>query len=594
MYIQLVFPQFLSEEFQKRRIGLSKYYSGILVDPILTEDYRSLKFMIFDIIKNDSEIKYIIFSTKENEIPAHTFSGNIPENILSSIDDISKSYNNITQINTQDKNILHVSMPVIDGDIGILHFGISTEEIQKSISKIKNAILILLIITMILVIIVAIPLSYNFTSPIKELSESVKKIASGNLHVRSSINKSDELGVLANSFNIMAESLQSSAITIKEKEKALINTNNFINNIINSMPSIIIGLDNQRKITHWNTFVESQTNLNFKQVKGKYVGDIFPYLKNHLNDIQLAIKEKHIIKIKRMTIDVKNEQQYLDMMIYPLNSNHIEGVILRADNVTEQVRLEESLRESEQKYRALSQELEQKVIERTADLDMINEELTDFAYIVSHDLKAPLRAVSQLTEWIVADYSKKIDEEGKKMFGLLTSRIQRMFNLIEGILHYSRIGRLKEKREIIQTETLIRETAEALSPQQNICINIDENLPEICADRIRIAQVFQNLIDNAVKFLDKPEGKIEIGYQENSGFWQFHVSDNGPGIEQEYYEKIFKIFQTLQPRDQQENTGVGLAIVKKIVEQYDGKVWLESEVGKGSTFYFTIKKIEEF
>ncbi len=448
----------------------------------------------------------------------------------------------------------------------------------------------LVLLTLSFLIVLNMVLKNKILLPIFRTKEIAEQITLGNLDIYCEVKTGDEVGELANSFNIMAENLQSSTNIIKEKERELINTNNFINNIINSMPSIIVGLDNERKVTHWNSFVEKQTNLNFKQVKGKIVSEVLPFLKNHLNDIKLAIKKKNKIRINRMTIVEKNGQQYLDMMIYPLISNHIEGVILRGDNVTDQVRLEESLRESEQKYRELNQELEQKVKERTADLDTTNNELSDFAHIVSHDLKAPLRAVGQLADWIVDDYSKKIDDEGKKMFGLLTGRVQRMYNLIEGILHYSRIGRLKEKREIIQTDELIRETTEALAPPQNICIEIEDNLPKIKADRTSITQVFQNLIGNALKYIDKPEGKIEIGCKRKGDFWQFHVSDNGPGIEQEYYEKIFKIFQTLQPRDQHESTGVGLALVKKIVEQYEGKVWLESEVGKGSTFYFTILK----
>ena len=131
-----------------------------------------------------------------------------------------------------------------------------------------------------------------------------------------------------------------------------------------------------------------------------------------------------------------------------------------------------------------------------------------------------------------------------------------------------------------------------VAPPENIEITIENELPVIECERTRIMQVFQNLLSNAVKYMDKPQGRVRIVCVEEDGFWKFGVADNGPGIEEKHFERIFKIFQTLSPRDEFESTGVGLTVIKKIVELYDGRIWVESEPGKGSTFFFTLPKKE--
>jgi len=223
-------------------------------------------------------------------------------------------------------------------------------------------------------------------------------------------------------------------------------------------------------------------------------------------------------------------------------------------------------------------------------VESINKELKDFAYIVSHDLKAPLRGIKSLVDWITTDYSDKLDDDGKEQMQLLVSRVDRMRNLIDGILRYSRVGIVQEERVAVDLNGLVPEVVDMVSPPENIEITIEGPLPVVECEKTRIQQVFQNLISNAVKYMDKPQGRIRIGCTQEDAFWKFSVCDNGPGIEKEHFEKIFKIFQTLAARDQFESTGVGLSVVKKVVEIYGGRIWVESEFGQGSTFFFTLPK----
>ncbi|MBN2008204.1 CHASE domain-containing protein [candidate division KSB1 bacterium] len=248
-------------------------------------------------------------------------------------------------------------------------------------------------------------------------------------------------------------------------------------------------------------------------------------------------------------------------------------------------------KKAEAVIRKLNDELEQRVIKRTAQLEAVNQELKEFAYIISHDLKAPLRAVSQLATWLYDDYTDKFDEQGKLKLELLIGRVRRMGQLINGVLEYSRVGRIDEQQDAIVLTELVKEIVESLAAPERITINVDSTLPVIHGSRIRITQLFQNLISNAIKFMDKPDGRINISSKESDDKWQFAVADNGPGIDKSNYQRIFQIFQTLQSRDDVECTGIGLTLVKKIVEQAGGMVWVESIPGRGSTFYFTWPKV---
>jgi two-component system sensor kinase FixL len=222
------------------------------------------------------------------------------------------------------------------------------------------------------------------------------------------------------------------------------------------------------------------------------------------------------------------------------------------------------------------------------EVESANEELKNFAYVVSHDLKAPLRAISSLAYWVSTDYADKFDDEGRENMRLLINRVRRMDGLIDGILLYSRVGRVRETIMEVDLNRLVREVTDSLAPPENISIIIETSLPTILTEPTRIQQVFQNLLSNAIKYMDKPDGRIRINCVREVDHWKFCVADNGPGIKQQHFVKIFQLFQTLAPRDRVESSGVGLALVKKIVEMYGGHVWVESTPGEGSAFFFTL------
>jgi PAS domain S-box-containing protein len=241
-------------------------------------------------------------------------------------------------------------------------------------------------------------------------------------------------------------------------------------------------------------------------------------------------------------------------------------------------------KKAEQVLEKLNHDLDSTVRE----LKRSNDELRSFAHVIAHDLKSPLRGIGALADWILRQCSDKLDEQGVKRLNLLIRRVKRLGDLIDSILRYSEIGQVVNPKQNVDVSILLAEIICEIGLPNNVEISIENKLPTLYCERVRLKQVFQNLLTNAIKYMDKPKGRIRIGCIEENGFWKFSVADNGPGIKEAYFEKIFEIFQTLAPKDQVESTGVGLTIVKKIVELYGGKVWLTSKLGEGSTFFFTL------
>jgi signal transduction histidine kinase len=234
-----------------------------------------------------------------------------------------------------------------------------------------------------------------------------------------------------------------------------------------------------------------------------------------------------------------------------------------------------------------------KLEDYTHHLERTNKELDKFASIVSHDLKAPLRAIGNLTGWIEEDAGDTLAPEVRANFNLIKQRVRRMEDLINAILDYSRADRRQGDEEPIDSMALVRESFDFIGSPENAELVIRSEMPRFVSDKTRLVQVFTNLLGNAIKYNDKPQIRIEVSCRELADGWEFSVKDNGPGIDPKYHEKIFVIFQTLNRRDDVESTGVGLAIVKKIIEDQGGRIWVESDLGQGADFRFFWPKLRK-
>ena len=222
------------------------------------------------------------------------------------------------------------------------------------------------------------------------------------------------------------------------------------------------------------------------------------------------------------------------------------------------------------------------------DLESSNEGLQEYAHIVSHDLKSPLRSISALASWMEEDFGDTLGPAGLSQLNLMQDKIASMDQLITGILRYSSIGSEKARFEICPTLKLVQQLKATIYWPEQIALRFNGIMPSINADKTQLQQLFQNLLSNAIAHMDKPKGQIEIGYNDLGDLHEFSVKDNGIGIPKAYKEKIFEIFETLESG--KGSSGIGLSIVKKIVQLHGGTIWVKSEYGAGATFYFTIKK----
>lgn len=222
------------------------------------------------------------------------------------------------------------------------------------------------------------------------------------------------------------------------------------------------------------------------------------------------------------------------------------------------------------------------------NLEKQNQALDEYAHMVSHDLKAPLRSIDTVINWCIEDNEGKIDAKSRKSLDLILFNVEKMDLLINGILNYSSIEKQESENRFLDLNRLLDEIIRSINVPENIEIKYNHQLPKVFGNHFRFQQLFQNLIQNAINYNDKEKGIISIDFVERQEEYEFAVADNGIGISDKYQHKIFDIFSKLDSNTK--STGIGLSIVKKIIDLYGGKIWLKSQETIGTTFYFTLPK----
>ena len=360
----------------------------------------------------------------------------------------------------------------------------------------------------------------------------------------------------------------------KKAEQKLLLVEDRYRTIFENSAVAITMADEQERLISWNRFTETLLGMSRQDL--------------HLRPVKLLYPIEDWEKIRACNVRQKGMQHHLEIRMVRGDGSLIDVdvslTVLKGPGgeTTGSIGVIRDITE-----RKLAEARQAGLVREVSN---INQELNDFASVVSHDLKAPLRGLKNLAHWIATDYGDKLGDVGGEQIHLLQSQVDWMYQLIEGVLEYSRVGRIREEKVWVNLDELVPKIVEMVSPPENVEVCIETALPVIQCEQTRIAQVFQNLLSNAVKFMDKPQGHVRVGCTEEDGFWKFSVADNGPGIEEKHFDKIFKIFQTLSPHNKSESTGIGLTIAKKIVGLYGGKIWLESKVGEGSIFFFTLPK----
>jgi two-component system sensor histidine kinase/response regulator len=298
--------------------------------------------------------------------------------------------------------------------------------------------------------------------------------------------------------------------------------------------------------------------------------------------------------VEERTKDLQNQLEEKRLTEEELHKSYedLEISKLATLNLLEDVKSEmENRRKAEEEILNLNKELENKVLERTSQLESANNELESFAYSVSHDLRAPLRAIDGFSKYVLDDYGKDLDANGKRLLSLIRTNTQKMDQLITDILALSRVSRSEHKlSKIDMTKMVISMYSECVNPENRTKLNFIINpLPETLGDATYLKQVWTNLISNAIKFSSKSNKPvIRVGGYTENGYNIYFIKDNGVGFNQEYAHKLYGVFQRLHKAEEFDGTGVGLAIVQRIILRHGGRVWAEGKQGEGATFYFSL------
>lgn len=357
--------------------------------------------------------------------------------------------------------------------------------------------------------------------------------------------------------------------------------------IMNSALDAIICLDIDGGVTLWNPQAEKIFGWSADEVMGKKLSNIIipdPYREMHdkgMERYKTTREGKLLNKMLELSAMRRSGEIFpIELTVLPLNQDGEDIFCAFIRDISERKQSE-----------AVLQQMNDEMSRTIAELAKSNIELEQFAYVASHDLQEPLRMVSSFLTQIDRKYGDNFDEKGRQYLNFAVDGAIRMRKIIHDLLEYSRADRLETALEPVDLNAIVSEILKVNSSeieQSHAKITVSK-LPEIRARKISMQQLFQNLINNALKYRNE-NPRIGIGSSDAGDFWQFYVSDNGLGIEQRFHDKVFVIFQRLHNREDYSGTGIGLAICKKIVESYGGRIWIESKPGEGSTFYFTIRK----
>ncbi len=472
--------------------------------------------------------------------------------------------------------------------------GFTTKDIQLAKTRIISAtITCALLLLGVLGLIIYFVINH-LIRPIQKLTVAAGKIGGGQFDYKVDKQSNDEVGLLADAFNKMAVDLKQTTTSIdnlnreiterKQAEGWLNRSLSLLNATLESTADGILVINRNGKVVSLN-----QKFLQLWHIPQSVAGSnddkiLLSYVLGQLKEPQAFLA-----KVKQLYSepDASSEDiiEFNDGRVFERHSQpqklgeEIVGRVWSFRNITEHRRAEEAINK-------LNEDLKSTVTLLTQS----NRQLREFAHLAAHDLKTPLRGIAMLAQWLADDYKEKFDDKGRQQVDQLVKRIDRIHEIIDAILLYSTLARNKDKERPVDLNELLGTVIADTKPPTSVKITISKKLPVIVCEETHLHQIFYNLLTNAVKFMDKSDGLITIDCADRKDDWVFSVSDNGPGIAPQHFERVFRLFQTLDSHEKSADIGIGLTITRKIVELYSGQIWLTSELNHGSTFFFTLPK----
>ncbi len=554
--------QALLEALESKARSIGRLIADASKDMILSYNLRALQQFQNDAI-SDRDVAFVVFLRKngkpflrdsQKELPASKMEVKLPISV--GVDTIGYVLVGMNTADLEHKaEVNRDAMNKLIDDVDDV-----ARDAQWSIVK------LIVVVTVLLLAATLAQVYYFFRSmilePVNSLREVAREVQQGNFHAKVEKCPNDELGVLAETFNNMIEALSA---TTYSKE--------YIENVLRSMGDMLFVISGSRQITMVNPALLRKTGYEEYDLIGQEFDKIFPDKTTVDEIVGMLTHNNEIVKFDTCYRCKSGALLHVELSgNYLRTSGKMFGIVFAAQDITDRLAARAQLEANNRQ------------------LENSNRQLDQFAYVVSHDLKAPLRAIANLSTWLEEDLAQQISGESRKQMDLLRGRVNRMEALINGILEYSRAGRINASLEKVEVAKLLREVIESMPVPPGFTINIGDGMPEFITAKVPLSQVFANLLSNAIKYRASDAGRVDITVEDCGDHFCFSVQDDGPGIAPEFHEKIFVIFQTLAPRDQIESTGVGLSVVKKIVEEQGGRIKVISATGKGANFVFTWKK----
>jgi PAS domain S-box-containing protein len=430
-------------------------------------------------------------------------------------------------------------------------------------------------------------LQTQISKPIVELASTARMISDyHDYSVRAEKMGTDEIGMLTDAFNVMLAQIQSQNLALNESSTRMVA-------VMNSAMTAVIIMDVNGFITEWNAHAEKIFGWSRAEALGRELAELVVpdrYRESHRKGLQhfLNTGEGPVLnKLVEISAVRRDGSEFpVELTVSPLKTANVTAFCGFITDITQR-------RLAEEEIRSLNQQLEQKVEARTNELQMANKELEAFSYSVSHDLRAPLRSINGYMNIFAEDYTSQLDDEAKRLMTIIINNAKRMGQLIDDLLAFSKLGRKELTKSNVSMRDMamgIYEELRKMDEPRKVELSMHD-IPDVKADSVTIKQVWVNLISNALKYSKNTDhATIEIGSEEKNGMITYYVKDNGAGFDMQYYDKLFGVFQRLHTSKEFEGTGVGLAIVQRIVSRHGGRVWATAAPNQGATFFFSLPR----
>ena len=580
------------EQTQLRALSLGASLAAMNQGSFLSYDFIQLERAAEKVTDEDADVIYVVAHLHDGKVAAYSRRSDLQGKMLE--DRVSQRaleaheplVQKIVMPQTREPGY-DVATPVYalhsSKKWGTMRLGFSLKRAYAQIQQTRRALFVLSLVAILGGTSLAIFLAMRISQPIGQLVARVHEFAGGAYDRPLRVRARDEIGYLADAFEKMRIARQRTEAALRESEMRF-------RSVSQSANDAIIAADSCGNIIFWNQGAQAIFGYAEADVLGKPLTLLIPprYRDAHQKGLQRlqTTGESHLlghpIALQGLRQDGSEFDVELSLATWQTEAGTFYSGILR--DITER-------KWAENEIRRLNVELEQRVVERTTQLEAANHEMEAFAYSVSHDLRAPLRSIDGFSRYLLSHCFDKLNAREQDYFQRVRAASQRMGHLIDALLHLSRLARTDICREAVDLSALARMTAAELQqthPHRRVECSISDGLL-VYGDRRLLQVMLQNMLDNAWKFTARlPHTRVEVGRTQYDGKIVYYVRDNGAGFDMAYADKLFAPFQRLHTTDEFEGTGIGLATVQRIVHRHGGRIWGEGAVDQGATFYFTL------